>query len=127
MNSRWVRLNNLRDVMKSRGYSQRRLAQEIGVSRTAVLKYCSGDSSPSPEVYQQILSVLQCTPEALAGDMSAEEDTARNHLRALVCDGVARLSGKHYYMLALWLDDSCEEVGADLRREIRAQCKEIHI
>lgn len=55
----------IKSVRKQRGYTQKQLAEKAGISRNSIIKYESGDMSPS-------IQALQLISNALGVDLLAE-------------------------------------------------------
>lgn len=52
--------NNLKIIMRDRGYNQKSLAEAVGVNESTISRYCSGIIVPSGPVITRIASVLRC-------------------------------------------------------------------
>ena len=57
----------LKEVRKERGYSQKSLSQQLGVSQQAVGKWDTGRSSPDPETLAKLAELLDTSVDYLLG------------------------------------------------------------
>lgn len=57
----------LADMMKRRGYTQKTLAEDIGVSQNTMSKYMRQQATPSITVLQNIVKTLNCDYHDLLG------------------------------------------------------------
>jgi len=65
------RMNKIKEVLKEKGKTQQWLADQIGVSRQIVGRYCSNINQPLIETLFDIAEALEVTPAELLG--SGEE------------------------------------------------------
>lgn len=55
----------IRKIRRDRDITQRELSEALCVERSTVAKWETGKSKPSPEMYQRIAAVLDCTVDEL--------------------------------------------------------------
>ena len=72
---------NLVKILERRGMTQVDLANELGVSESAVSLWCSGKTSPRMSKVDRMCELLQCSRNALMAEdglqVLQDEDTAR--------------------------------------------------
>lgn len=64
---------HVKELRKSKGLSQRELANKLGVSRTTVTMWESGGQYPRLETAVRVANVLGCTIDDLFGRSPPEE------------------------------------------------------
>ena len=50
--------DSIKKFRKQKGYTQKQLAEKAGISRTALIRYENGETSPSIQILQQIAAAL---------------------------------------------------------------------
>ena len=55
----------IRKIRRDRDITQRELSEALCVERSTIAKWETGKSKPSPEMYQRIAAVLDCTVDEL--------------------------------------------------------------
>lgn len=63
-------MNRIKEVLTAKGKNQSWLADQIGVSRQIVSKYCANENQPLIETLFDIAEALGVTPADLLGDGS---------------------------------------------------------
>ncbi len=72
----------LKEVRKSKGYTQNDLAQKIGVSKVTICGYESGKRVPSLDTFVQLLDILEVEPNYLLGrDTLIGEDISEYRIK----------------------------------------------
>lgn len=64
--------NNLREILKAKNISQSQLADELGVTRAAVSKWCSGKGFPLVDKVEPLCSYLVVSRNQLFTDIEYE-------------------------------------------------------
>ena len=57
--------DNIKNIRKSKGLKQKELAEKIGVSATAIMRYEKGQREPDKETIEKIALALKVTPSSL--------------------------------------------------------------
>ena len=78
----------IEDLMKKYNYTQRELAQDIGISTSALSRYISGEREPKADVIANLATALNTNSEYL---MTGEEKN-KNEIFTLVTRNVDVLS-----------------------------------
>lgn len=73
-------------LMKQEGYSQKELAQLVGVTEAAMSRYLSGDREPKIEVVANLATALHTTSDYLIYGRSDKDDLSE--IYRLVARGV---------------------------------------
>lgn len=81
----------IKALRKQKGYTQKQLADKAGISRTGLIRYENGETSPSIQVLQQIANALDVSATAFV-PASRLYDYEGNYTAAL-CERFA-----HYLM-----------------------------
>lgn len=81
----------IKELRKKKGYTQKQLAEKAGISRTGLIRYENGETSPSIQVLQQIANALDVSVTAFV-PASRLYDYDGNYAAAL-CERFA-----HYLM-----------------------------
>lgn len=71
-----VKMKHLRQLRKARGYSQKDLAEKLGVTIAAVSKWETGYTEPSIDVINNLCAVLGSTADYLLDRTDINEATA---------------------------------------------------
>lgn len=86
-------MKNLKEIRKSRGLTQKQLANLVGVSETNISRYESGDRDPPLDTLVRIAAVLNATTDSLLGiekapapERNESEDAAMNMVRNLTAE-----------------------------------------
>ena len=67
--------DSIKKFRKQKGYTQKQLAEKAGISRTALIRYENGETSPSIQILQQIAEALEVSVSVLIdeGDNAEEK------------------------------------------------------
>lgn len=60
-------MQTLAELRKSKGYTQKQLAERLGVDQTAVCHWEKRDVYPRPRVAYQLAELLNCTLDEIYG------------------------------------------------------------
>ena len=66
----------IKEVPQKNGYTQKQLAEAVGVTQQAVAKWETDKASPDPEMLQKISSILNVTVDSLL-DATTTKDKSR--------------------------------------------------
>lgn len=69
--------NSIKEFRKKKGYTQKELAEKVGISRTALIRYENGATSPNIEVIEKIADVLDVPLDNFLPLKSANEELAK--------------------------------------------------
>lgn len=58
-----MKLNNLKEIYKSKGYTQKSLSEEIGITRTNLNRIIKGHSKPSVQTALKLSKLLSISVE----------------------------------------------------------------
>lgn len=89
----------------SRGMSQTELAKRIGVGRSTVAMWESGERSPNLDMLDTLADVLECCPSAIYEDEDASSDSETLELR-----GAMRRNPYMFELFTLVKDASVNDV-----------------
>lgn len=59
-------LNRIQEVREATGLTRRDLASRVGISSRQIIRYETGDQSPTLRVAERIADVLECSIDDLA-------------------------------------------------------------
>jgi DNA-binding XRE family transcriptional regulator len=59
--------NKIKMLIISKGYKQRWVAEQIGVTNTTISLWATNKAQPSASSLMKLMSVLECTPEDIYG------------------------------------------------------------
>tara|TARA_Y100000310_G_scaffold314367_1_gene363659 strand:+ start:550 stop:753 length:204 start_codon:yes stop_codon:yes gene_type:complete len=64
-----IRKNNIKLLLVKKGFLQKWVADQIGVSNTTMSLWATNNSQPNAESLMKLMNVLNCTPEDLYGKL----------------------------------------------------------
>ena len=59
--------NKIKMLIVSKGYKQRWVAEQVGVSNTTISLWATNKAQPNASSLIKLMSVLECTPEDIYG------------------------------------------------------------
>lgn len=72
--------DSIKKFRKQKGYTQKQLAEKAGISRTALIRYENGETSPSSQILQQIAAVLEVSVSVLIDEGDDAEEKLKPFL-----------------------------------------------
>ncbi len=76
----------IREEMRHKGLRQKKLAEIVGVTESAMSRYCIGERAPSYATIKKIAEALNTTPEYLLGIELRSPEESYSQTRAAVRD-----------------------------------------
>lgn len=70
------------EMLQKRGISQKKLAEQIGITETAMSRYIAGTREPKPDVIANIATALHTTSDYLLG--IENDDFNYYHVRRII-------------------------------------------
>ena len=61
--------NKIKLLIISRGYTQKWVAEQIGVTDTSISLWATNKTQPSAESLIKLMGILDCTPEDIYGQL----------------------------------------------------------
>ena len=64
-----MKMNKIKMLIVSKGFKQRWVAEQIGVTNTTVSLWATNKTQPNAESLIKLMGVLDCTPEEIYGQL----------------------------------------------------------
>ena len=78
--------DSIKKFRKQKGYTQKQLAEKAGISRTALIRYENGETSPSIQILQQIAAALDVSVSDIFPLASAVEKVSNAIVRQSIAE-----------------------------------------
>lgn len=70
---------NIETLRKRSGFSQRGLAETLGIHQTAISQWEKGRASPTASKVSRLCEVLNCSPDELFSTQVSKQGEVQNH------------------------------------------------
>lgn len=80
------------EALKRANYTQKELAEKVGVTETVMSRYITGDRDPKPEMVANIATALHTTSDYLLG--IENEEFSHPQIRRLIARNASKMTEK---------------------------------